>query len=67
MTKTLVDGQRDQQWVAAYNPEGSYALVIGVSNYQDNAWVDLDSVGADVKAVRERRVFSSCSVIRNLH
>ena len=33
--------------------EGSYALVIGVSDYQDNAWVDLDSVGADVKAVRE--------------
>ncbi len=33
--------------------EGSYALVIGVSDYQNNAWVDLDSVGADVKAVRE--------------
>ena len=33
--------------------EGSYALVIGVSDYQDHAWVDLDSVGADVKAVRE--------------
>ena len=27
--------------------------MIGVSDYQDNAWVDLDSVGADVKAVRE--------------
>ena len=33
--------------------QGSYALVIGVSDYQNNAWVDLDSVGADVKAVRE--------------
>ncbi len=33
--------------------QGSHALVIGVSDYQDNAWVDLDSVGADVKAVRE--------------
>ncbi len=33
--------------------QGSYALVIGVSDYQDNAWVDLDSVGADVEAVRE--------------
>ena len=33
--------------------QGSYALVIGVSDYQDNAWVDLDSVGADVKAVKE--------------
>jgi hypothetical protein len=33
--------------------QGSHALVIGISDYQDNAWVDLDSVGADVKAVRE--------------
>ena len=33
--------------------QGSHALVIGVSDYQDNAWVDLNSVGADVKAVRE--------------
>ena len=33
--------------------QGSHALVIGVSDYQDNAWVDLQSVGADVKAVRE--------------
>ncbi len=32
---------------------GSYALVIGVSDYQDNAWVDLGSVKADVDAVRE--------------
>ena len=27
--------------------------MIGVSDYQDNAWVDLNSVGVDVKAVRE--------------
>ena len=27
--------------------------MIGVSNYQDNAWIDLDSVGRDVEAVRE--------------
>ena len=33
--------------------QGSYALVIGISEYQDNAWVDLESVGADVEAVRE--------------
>ena len=33
--------------------QGSYALVIGVSDYQDNAWVDLDSVPADVDAVRK--------------
>ena len=33
--------------------QGSHALVIGVSNYQDNAWVDLDSVGSDVEAVSE--------------
>jgi len=33
--------------------KGSYALVIGVSDYQDNAWVDLGSVKADVDAVRE--------------
>jgi hypothetical protein len=32
--------------------EGSYALVIVVGDYQDNAWVDLDSVQADVDAVR---------------
>ena len=32
--------------------EGSYALVIGVSKYQDNAWIDLNSVQADVDAVR---------------
>ena len=31
--------------------KGSYALVIGVSDYQDNAWVDLGSVKADVDAV----------------
>ena len=33
--------------------QGSHALVIGVSDYQDNAWVDLDSVPADVDAVRK--------------
>ena len=33
--------------------QGSHALVIGVSDYQDNAWVDLDSVGSDVEAVSE--------------
>ena len=33
--------------------QGSYALVIGISDYQDNAWVDLDSVGSDVEAVSE--------------
>ena len=33
--------------------QGSHALVIGISEYQDNAWVDLESVGADVEAVRE--------------
>ena len=33
--------------------KGSYALVIGASNYQDNAWSDLSSVGEDVKAVRQ--------------
>ena len=33
--------------------QGSYALVIGVSDYQDNAWGDLSSVGEDVKAVRQ--------------
>ncbi len=32
--------------------QGSYALVIGVSKYQDNAWIDLNSVQADVEAVR---------------
>ena len=35
--------------------KGSYALVIGASNYQDNAWGDLSSVREDVKAVREAR------------
>ncbi|MDA0857739.1 MAG: caspase family protein, partial [Proteobacteria bacterium] len=33
--------------------KGSYALVIGVSDYQDNAWVDLGSVKADVDAVSD--------------
>ena len=33
--------------------KGSYALVIGASEYQDNAWGDLSSVGEDVKAVRQ--------------
>ena len=33
--------------------KGSYALVIGASDYQDNAWSDLSSVREDVKAVRE--------------
>ena len=33
--------------------QGSHAVVIGVSDYQDNAWVDLNSVGVDVKVVRE--------------
>ena len=33
--------------------QGSHALVIGVRDYQDNAWVDLNSVGVDVKIVRE--------------
>ena len=33
--------------------QGSYALVIGASNYQDNAWGDISSVGEDVKAVRQ--------------
>ncbi len=33
--------------------QGSYALVIGASNYQDNAWGDLSSVGEDVSAVRQ--------------
>ena len=32
--------------------QSSYALVIGTSKYQDNAWGDLSSVGEDVKAVR---------------
>ena len=31
--------------------QGNYALVIGASNYQDNPWEDLSSVGEDVKAV----------------
>src|SRR6056300_173958 len=33
--------------------KGSYALVIGVSDYQDNAWADLSSVPQDVNAVSE--------------
>ena len=33
--------------------QGSYALVIGASNYQDNAWDDLSSVREDVSAVRQ--------------
>ena len=33
--------------------KGSYALVIGVSDYQDNAWADLSSVSQDVNAVSE--------------
>jgi uncharacterized protein YjbI with pentapeptide repeats len=33
--------------------KGSYALVIGASDYQDNSWGDLSSVREDVKAVRE--------------
>ena len=41
----------DQGQVQLY--QGSHALVIGISEYQDNAWVDLESVGADVEAVRE--------------
>ena len=32
--------------------QGSCALVIGTSKYQDNAWGDLSSVGEDAKAVR---------------
>jgi hypothetical protein len=35
--------------------QGSYALVIGASNYQDNAWGDLSSVREDVRAVRQAR------------
>jgi len=31
--------------------KGSFALVIGVSDYQDNAWADLTSVPKDVNAV----------------
>ena len=31
----------------------SYALVIGASNYQDNAWGDLSIVKKDVSAVRQ--------------
>ena len=33
--------------------KGSYALVIGVSDYRDNAWADLSSVPQDVDAVAE--------------
>ena len=41
----------DQGQIELY--QSSHALVIGISEYQDNAWVDLESVGADVEAVRE--------------
>ena len=40
----------DGQEVELY--KGSYALVIGASDYQDNSWGDLSSVREDVKAVR---------------
>ena len=33
--------------------KGSYALVIGASDYRDNAWADLSSVPQDVNAVSE--------------
>ena len=33
--------------------QGNYALVTGVSNYQDNPWGDLSRVVEDVKAVRQ--------------
>ncbi len=33
--------------------KGSYALVIGASDYRDNAWADLSSVLQDVNAVSE--------------
>ena len=33
--------------------KGSYALVIGASNYQDNMWGDLSSVREDVTAVHQ--------------
>ena len=42
---------QDQGQIELY--QGSHALVIGISEYQDNAWVDLESVGADAEAVRE--------------
>ena len=35
--------------------KGSYALVIGASEYQDNAWGDLTSVREDMRAVRQAR------------
>ena len=41
----------DQGQIELY--QSSHALVIGISEYQDNAWVDLESVDADVEAVRE--------------
>ena len=41
----------DQGQIELY--QGNHPLVIGISEYQDNAWVDLESVGADVEAVRE--------------
>ena len=40
--------------------QGSYALVIGASNYQDNAWGDLSSVGEDVNAVFVRDRHQLC-------
>ena len=41
----------DQGQVQLY--KGSYALVIGASDYQDNSWGDLSSVREDVAAVRQ--------------
>ena len=41
----------DQGQVQLY--KGSYALVIGASDYQDNSWGDLRSVREDVAAVRK--------------
>ena len=41
----------DQGQVQLY--KGSYALVIGASDYQDNSWGDLSSVRKDVTAVRQ--------------
>ena len=41
----------DQGQVEIY--KGSYALVIGASDYQDNSWGDLSSVKEDVTTVRQ--------------
>ena len=41
----------DKRQVQLY--KGSYALVIGASDYQDNSWGDLSSVREDVAAVRQ--------------